>query len=186
MDSTRYDHLFIGATPGLLHRRQRSDPAPSPFRPPHFSFPCPPSPSSFSFSLSFSSSFPSCLLSSPSLSSPRSPSFPPSLPPSPSASLVSSAPPLPLLLLLLDHASAAPLHPLPLLPLSFPSPLLSSPPIRHWDDDWSAHDDDLLLSLKCNERLRPSWQYVARKMQRPLSQVQARWIDLNLQRVATS
>ena len=54
-----------------------------------------------------------------------------------------------------------------------------------WDDDWSAQDDDLLLSLKCNKRL--SWQYVARKIQRPLSQIQARWTDLlDLQRTATS
>ena len=62
-----------------------------------------------------------------------------------------------------------------------------SHPFPPWDDNWSAHDDDLLLSLECNERLRPSWQYVARKMQRPLSQIQARWTDLlDLQRVATS
>ena len=35
-----------------------------------------------------------------------------------------------------------------------------------------------LPSPNLNERLRPSWQYVARKMQRPLSQIQARWADL--------
>ena len=33
------------------------------------------------------------------------------------------------------------------------------------------------VSLKCNERLRPSWNYVASKMQRPQSQIRARWND---------
>ena len=106
---------------------------------------------------------------------------PPSLednraPPSPASSARSDTPPTP---------------PIFLLPtFHLPSSRSSSPHPRSdtsWDDDWSAKDDDLLLSLKCNERLRPSWRYVAHKMQRPLSQIQACWADLlELQRLAAS
>ena len=72
-----------------------------------------------------------------------------------------------------------------------PSPSPSPSPQHHsdtsWDDDWSTKDDDLLLSLKCNERLRPSWRYITTKMQRPESQIRAWWAELlELQRLATS
>ena len=81
---------------------------------------------------------------------------------------------------------APPSPPSPVSPSSLPSsprPHSDTP----WEDDWSAKDDDLLLSLKCNERLRPSWRYVASKMQRPLSQIRARSTNhLELQRLATS
>ena len=91
----------------------------------------------------------------------------------------------------------APFPPVPanaahLPPSPFPSPsVLPDSPRPHsdtsWEDDWSAKDDDLLLSLKCNERLRPSWRYIAKKMQRPESQIRARWAELlELQRLATS
>ena len=104
------------------------------------------------------------------------------LPPLPPI-LLSPQPRLSPLLFLLAPANAV-LLPLPLPPPPPPFPPLLAPALT--PPGMMIKDDDLLLSLKCNERLRPSWQYVARKMQRPLSQVQARWIDLNLQRVATS
>ena len=84
-----------------------------------------------------------------------------------------------------------PSPPSPQAPLTFPSDTLSPSPRPHsvtsWEDDWSTKDDDLLLSLKCNERLRPSWRYITTKMQRPESQIRARWAELlELQRLATS
>ena len=70
-----------------------------------------------------------------------------------------------------------------LLPPSLPV----HPSDTSWDDDWSTKDDDLLVTLKCNERLRPSWRYITTKMQRPQSQIRARWAELlDLQKLATS
>ena len=159
-------------------------PLPSPFTPPSSPFPSPSLPAADEAApsspppLSFP---PSPALSPPDFAYPPPSSLAPPPPPSPSpsCSLISSAP----------HG------PLPSRPRKrrspSPSPSLSPSPCHHsdtsWGDDWSTKDDDLLLSLKCNERLRPSWRYITTKMQRPESQIRARWAELlELQRPATS
>ena len=127
---------------------------------------------------------PSPILSPPDFAysppSPLPPPPPPSHTPSPSCSLVSSAPRGPL-----------PPRPRKRRPPSSSSPSPRPSPRPHsdtsWDDDWSTKDDDLLITLKCNERLRPSWRYITTKMQRPQSQIRARWAELlDLQKLATS
>ena len=116
--------------------------------------PCPPSP-----------------LPPPSLSSSSPPVPPPS--PLPAYAASSSPPPLsfpPSPALSPPDFASAPRAPLPSRtppsppPFPTPSSLPASPcppSDTSWDDDWSTKDDNLLLSLKYNERLRPSWRYIS-------------------------
>ena len=170
-------------TPPAHHSSPTLGPLPSPTTPPSSPLPSPSLP--VADEIAPSSPAPLSLPPSPVLSppgfaySPPSPLPPPPHSPSPSCSLVSSAP-------------RGPLPPRPRKrrsPSSSPSPCPSPRPHSDtsWDDDWSTKDDDLLVTLKCNERLRPSWRYITTKMQRPESQIRARWAELlDLQRPATS